>query len=67
MIYKFPLEGPPPPDLEGLDIPTLLDRVIIGPTPYPWVIGQAFIAALTKAGVKDAAARVFASGIPIRT
>jgi hypothetical protein len=34
-IYKIPLGGAPPPDLADIDIPHLLDRVIIGPSQYP--------------------------------
>jgi hypothetical protein len=67
IVYKIPLSGGPPPDLAGLAIPQLVDRVIIGPSPYPWPMYEAFTAALAGAGVKDAGARVFVSGIPIRT
>jgi hypothetical protein len=37
------------------------------PSPYPWPMYEAFTAALTKAGMKEAGARVFVSGIPIRS
>jgi hypothetical protein len=67
IVYKIPLKGPPPDDLAGLDIPHLIDRVIIGPSQYPWAMYQAFVNALTAAGVADAGSRVFVSGIPIRT
>jgi hypothetical protein len=55
------------PDLDNVAIPSLIDRVIIGPSPYPWPMYEAFVAALTAAGVPDANQRVFVSGIPIRT
>jgi hypothetical protein len=67
LIYKLPLDGTVSTDVAAIDIVNLADRVIIGPTPYPWAMYEAFVAALTKAGIKDAAARVFVSGIPIRT
>lgn len=66
MIYKVPLEGGAP-DLSAINIPRLLDRVIIGPSIYPWPMYEAFVAALTAAGVADAGARVCVSGIPIRS
>lgn len=49
------------------EIAELIDRVIIGPSNYPIPIGEAFVAALQEAGMKDAATRVFASNIPLRT
>jgi hypothetical protein len=67
IIHAIPLGGPPPDDLEGIDIPHLLDRVIVGPSQYPWVMYEAFVAALKAAGVPDADTRVWTSGIPIRT
>jgi len=66
-VYEIPLKGPPPDDLAGLDIPHLIDRVVIGPSQYPWAMYQALVTALTAAGVADAGLRVFVSGIPIRT
>jgi hypothetical protein len=44
----------------------MFDRLIIGPSPFPLPIADAFIEALSKAGVSDAGNRVFASGISIR-
>ncbi len=66
-IYKIPLEGDGSPGLEALVFSNLLDRVIVGPSPYPWAMYEAFVAALKTAGIDDAADRVFVSGIPIRT
>jgi hypothetical protein len=65
LIYKIPLGGPTP-GLAQLAIPSLLDRIIIGPSPYPEAMREAFTAALANAGVVNAGERVFASGIPIR-
>lgn len=61
IIHKLPL------NLEELDFASIFERVIIGPSPYPIVIAQAFIEALGRAGVSDARDRVFASLIPIRS
>jgi hypothetical protein len=44
----------------------IFDRLIIGPSQYSLAMHQAFAAALTKAGVANAGARVVFSGIPIR-
>ena len=65
-IYKLPFDASVSPDIAELDLPRIFDRLIIGPTPYPWVMYQAFVMALKDAGVADAETRVFCSGIPIR-
>lgn len=65
-IYKIPLDGKVSSALADLDISRLFDRLIIGPSPYPEVIYQAFVEELTKAAVPEAAKRVYISGIPIR-
>jgi hypothetical protein len=66
IIYKIPLEDRPTEGV-SLALPTLFDRLIIGPSPFPWVLYEAFVAALEHAGVKNAASRVLVSQIPIRT
>jgi hypothetical protein len=50
-----------------MEIPQLIDRVIIGPTLYPYAISEAFDRLLDKAGVANAAQRIFVSDIPLRT
>jgi hypothetical protein len=65
-ISKIPLRDVPDEGLRGLEIPSLVDRVIIGPTEYPNVIREAFLGALTNAGVPDAAQRIVVSDIPLR-
>jgi hypothetical protein len=67
IVYKIPLENNSGAGIVGLSLTELLDRVIIGPTQFPWVTYEAFVAALDAAGVKDAGSRVFVSSIPIRT
>jgi hypothetical protein len=66
IVYKLPLGGGPPADLDDISIPSMLDRIIIGPSPYPWAMYEAFVTALTAVGVSDAGNKVFVSGIPIR-
>ena len=65
-IYKLPLDETVSPQLTDLDICRLVDRVIIGPSPYPWVLYRAFVEALKSARVPDAEHRVCVSNIPIR-
>jgi hypothetical protein len=66
MIHKIPLEENPEHDVKGVGIPSLIDRVIIGPTAYAGPMWAAFVGALQSVGVTDAAARVVLSGIPLR-
>jgi hypothetical protein len=65
IIHKIPLDGGNR-DTAQIDIAHLIDRVIIGPSPYPYPMWDAFVAALTGAGVADSVKRVFVSNIPIR-
>jgi len=65
-VYKIPLKDIPDEGLVGIEIPALLDRIIIGPTQYPQVMIEAFCDLLSEAGVKDAGDRVFISDIPLR-
>jgi hypothetical protein len=53
--------------LSDLDVRNIFDRLIIGPTQYPWVMYDAFVKALVAAGIPDADKRVWPSDIPIRS
>ena len=66
IVYKAPLDGNVSQDLADIEMSRIVDRLIIGPSPYPWVMYQAFVAALNEIGVLDASKRVFVSDIPIR-
>jgi len=66
-VYKIPLKSDPAGGLSGLDPDELVDRVIIGPTQFPYAMYDAFVSALEEAGVKNAANRVVISQIPVRT
>jgi hypothetical protein len=50
----------------GLAIPTLIDRIIIGPCDFPDLITPALRQLLGEAGVSNPAERVWASRIPLR-
>ncbi len=66
IVHKVPLDATVSQVLSELDFASMFDRLIIGPSPYPWVMHTAFVQALTAAGVSNAQERVWASGIPIR-
>lgn len=66
IIYEVPLDGSASPLIADLDFVQVFDRLIVGPTPFPWPIYGAFVQALKSAGVGNADERVFVSGIPIR-
>ncbi|MDA0657180.1 MAG: DUF2971 domain-containing protein [Proteobacteria bacterium] len=65
-IYKIPLKNVPAEGLLGIEIPELLDRIIIGPSKYPAAAREAFVELLENAGVTDAQNKVFVSDIPLR-
>jgi hypothetical protein len=67
IVYKLPVDVTVSPLLSDLDFSKLFDRLIIGPSSFPSPMSQAFTEALTRAGVPDAANRVFCSNIPIRS
>lgn len=66
-VHKLPLDGEVAPILADLDLSRVFDRLIIGPSTYPWVMYEAFVDALTKADVPNPADKVVISGIPIRS
>jgi hypothetical protein len=66
MVYKVPVDVTVSDTLRDLDMYRMFDRLVIGPSPYPWAMYEAFTAALMKVGIPDAEKRVFTSGIPIR-
>jgi hypothetical protein len=66
IVHKIPLDARVSQSLEDLELSRIFDRLIIGPSPYPWPMYEAFVGELKKAGVEDAEKRVVASDIPIR-
>ncbi len=67
IIFKLPLDGSVNPILADMDLSKRFDRLIIGPSPYPVAMFDAFMDALTNAGVADAGKKIFISNIPIRS
>ncbi|MBL4612111.1 MAG: DUF2971 domain-containing protein [Emcibacter sp.] len=66
-IYKIPLEDVPQEGSTGRGIDGLLNKIIIGPTEHPFAVADAYVEALTEAGVNNPEARVVISEIPLRT
>jgi hypothetical protein len=66
-VFKIPLDVTASPELADLDFSRIFHRLIIGPSPYPWPMFEAFREVLTQVGVGDAGDRVWTSNIPIRT
>ena len=66
-IWALPLRHDPDNGLHRADIPSLLDKIIVGPTPYPHVSARAFVEILERAGVEQATSKVVVSEIPLRT
>ena len=54
------------PGLEGLALPELLDRIIIGPCQFPDMVRAAFLRLLQEVGVPEAGKKIIISDIPLR-
>lgn len=67
LVYKIPLDARVSPALAAIDLSQMFDRLIIGPTSYPWVVYDTFNRELDEAGIPASAERVWNSTIPIRT
>jgi Protein of unknown function (DUF2971) len=65
-IFKLPLKNVLEEGFYGAEIPELVDRVIIGPTNYPYAIREAIVSCLSKKGLADVESRVVVSDIPLR-
>ena len=65
-IYKIPLENLESEGLFGIEIPELLDKIIIGPTEFPLELKAAFVEQLAASGVENPQSKVIISGIPLR-
>lgn len=65
-ILKIPLEDRPEHNFFGLSIPSIIDRVIIGPCEFPTVTGDAIWIALKHAGIQDPTSQIITSNIPLR-
>jgi hypothetical protein len=66
IVHSIPFKDYPEEGFVGAELRKLIDRVIIGPTEFPYQLRQAMVPLLTDAGVPDAAEKVFVSTIPLR-
>ena len=66
-VYRIPLKDRPDDGLVGIEIPSLLERIIIGPSNFPWPLYEAFVTVLKEAGVQNAEEKVITSDIPLRS
>ncbi len=67
LVYKILLKDVPEEGVIGIEPSKLIDRVIIGPSAFPGPMAAAFANALTEAGIENAASKVFASNVPLRS
>lgn len=65
-ILMIPLSDKMEDGKDGFSINKNLDRIIIGPTPYPTVIKEAIVEELKKCNVEHPEKKVFVSDIPYR-
>ncbi|MGL4401646.1 MAG: DUF2971 domain-containing protein [Luteolibacter sp.] len=65
-IYKIQLSNYPDRGLDGMEIPQLIHRVIIGPRDGQSVLAEVFVDMLREAGCTNPEEMVVCSGIPLR-
>lgn len=66
IVQKIPLKHDPDSGLIGADIPSLIHKIIIGPTEYPGILKDALAEALRGAGVEESETKIEISNIPLR-
>lgn len=66
IVHSIPFVDYPDEDLEGAELPKLIDRIIVGPTEFPDQVRLAMVELLNEAEVPDAQAKVVCSTIPLR-
>lgn len=65
-VYKLPLKNVPDEGITGIEIPELLNRLIIGPCSHTLAVREAFADLMAEAGIPDPYERIAMSLIPIR-
>lgn len=66
VIMKIPLKDVPAEGLVGVELPLLINRLVIGPTEFPMAVRSAFSSLLSDKKVINAAGLVWVSEIPLR-
>lgn len=67
VVYKVPIDVNVSNSLADLDFSKIFNRLIIGPTSYPWSIYEAFYTTLTEVGIEPNDLNLAISGIPLRS
>jgi hypothetical protein len=65
-VCKIPFKDVPEEGLYGLNVPDILDRVIVGPSKFPVGMCDAFVTLLGEVGVQNPGAKVILSQVPLR-
>lgn len=65
-IYVLDLKDIPEQGFVGVELPKLIDRVLIGPTEHANTMKKAIVHELELVGVTDADLKVFVTNIPLR-
>lgn len=66
-MFDIPLKNIPAEGLVGIEVPELIERVIVGPTQYFDAVREAFWWALHDAGFAKPHDLIIRSGVPLRT
>lgn len=66
LVLKLKLQDHPEEGLYGIEIPSFLDRILIGPCEHPEPIRAALIALLAKRQVPEPEKKVIVTGVPLR-
>lgn len=67
IVCKIPLKNIPEKGLIGVELAEIIDRIIVGPSEFPFRIAEALTKALDDEGVVGANEKVFVSRIPLRS
>jgi hypothetical protein len=65
-VLYLPMRDIPEHSITNATLPDILERIIIGPTPNPEIVKEAFIRLLREANVANASELVATSDVPLR-
>lgn len=66
LVYKVPLKNYPVEDFFGTDVREFIQKIIVGPSDFPYEIATALIREMANATFASPNARVEVSNIPLR-
>lgn len=66
VVHYLPMQNVPEAGVNNATLDEILERLIIGPTPNPGLVKEAFVGLLREAGVGNPEQRVVTSNIPLR-